>query len=106
MNLSAAEQIYVAVVLAAGGYALVRTLMPPGVTRQLRIRSVKERRRFEAVKTESPLDDPKAVALERGIESIEKHFSVLRRLLIPLITFLTLRGARGKLKLTHPADEN
>lgn len=90
MNLSVAEQIYVGLVLAVGGYALVRTLMLLGVTRRLRIRGVQERRRFESVRTGSPVDDPKAVALERGIESIEKHFSVLRRLLIPLIAFLTL----------------
>ena len=89
MELSAPELVYVTLVLGVGAYALVRTSTLLGVTRKLRLRKVHERRRFEAVRTEGPIEDPKGVALERGIESIEKHFSVLRRLLIPLIVFLT-----------------
>ncbi|MEZ5978468.1 MAG: mechanosensitive ion channel family protein [Planctomycetota bacterium] len=88
--MSVAEIVYVTVVLAAGAYALVRTLLLLGITRRLRLRSVEERKRFESVRTGTPLDDPKTVARERGIESIEKHFSVLRRLLVPLIVLITL----------------
>jgi hypothetical protein len=90
MDLSAAELVYVCVVLGAGAYALMRTLTLLGVTRRLRIRGVEKRKRFESVRTQSPVEDPKTVALERGIESIERHFSVLRRLLVPLIVLFTV----------------
>jgi len=90
MNLSAPELVYVVTVLAAGTFAVVRTLVLLGVTRRSRIRNVEDRRRFEAVRTTSPLEDARAVAMERGIESIRKHSSVLRRLLVPLIVLLTL----------------
>ncbi len=90
MPLSAPELVYVVVVLGTGGYALMRTLVFLHAARRARIRNVEERRRFEAVRTGSPIEDPKAVALERGRESIESHFSVLRRLLVPLIAGVTL----------------
>lgn len=90
MDLSAPKVVYVALVLGAGAFALVRTLILLVDTRQRAFRRIRERRRFEAVRTDSPVDDPKAVAQRRGIESVERHFSVLRRALIPLIVFLTL----------------
>jgi len=90
MNLSVPEAVYLAVVLGAGGYTLARTLHLLGLTRRLRIRGVTDRKRFDAVRTATPLDDPNAVAVERGIGSIEKQFSVLRRVLVPLIAVFTL----------------
>ena len=87
---SLAEVIYVLVVLAVGGYALGRTLLFLRAARRAGIRSVEERRRFEAVRTQTPIDDPKAVAIERGVQGIESHFSVLRGMLMPLIIGLTL----------------
>lgn len=89
MQLSVAETVYVIVVISIGAYALIRTLLLLGVVRRGRIRNVRARKRFDAIRTDSPVDDPKNVALERGVESIEKHFSVLRRLLVPLILLLT-----------------
>jgi len=89
MDFSSPELVYLTVVLSLGAFALIRTLLYLGRTRRVRLDGVQERRRFEAVRTDSPLEDPKAVAMERGIESIEKHFSVLRRMLVPLILFLT-----------------
>jgi small-conductance mechanosensitive channel len=88
--LSFPELVYVTIVLGAGAYALVRTLVLLGVTRRLRIGNVKKRRRFESLPTGSPIDAPRDVAVERGIESIERHFSVMRRLLVPLIALLAL----------------
>jgi len=90
MPLTVPETIYLGLVLAGGTYALVRTLGFLGVIRRVRIQAIERRRRFEAVQTKSPLRDPKGVALERGIESVEKQFSVLRRLLVPLIVLMTL----------------
>jgi small-conductance mechanosensitive channel len=84
------EAIYIVVVLAVGTYALVRTLVFLRSSRQDRMSNVEKRRRFEAVRTKGPIDDPQAVAVERGLESIESHFSVLRRLLVPLIVGTTL----------------
>ena len=85
MPLTTPEIVYVLVVLGAGAYALVRTLVFLRAARRARIHNVEKRRRFNAVTTKFPQEDLTAVAVERGRESIESHFSVLRRLLIPLI---------------------
>jgi small-conductance mechanosensitive channel len=89
MPLSIAEIIYVAVVVLLGSYALARTLSLLVRARRHRLRTIHKRRRFEAVDTDTPVDDPKSVALQRGIDSIEQQFSVFRRLLVPLILFIT-----------------
>ena len=90
MPISTGELIYVLVVIGAGGYALARTWVFLRSTRAARLSSVEQRRRFEAVRTAGPIDDPKAVAFERGVESIKTHFSVLRRLLLPSLAGATL----------------
>jgi small-conductance mechanosensitive channel len=88
--LNALELTYIAIVVGAGFYCLLRTLLFLRGARHARMRSVERRSRFEAIRTETPLEDPRSVALERGRESIESHFSVLKRLLVPLIVGLTL----------------
>ena len=90
MSLSVGEIVYVAAVLVIGVYALLRTLTYLRSARQSRVRLIEKRRRFEAVPTETPIEHPKEVSLERGLESIESHFSVMRRLLIPTIAGITL----------------
>ncbi len=90
MPLSTAEIIYVVLVLAVGLYAAARTLIFLRSSRQARIQNVEHRRRFESVLTNGPIDDAKSVALERGRESIESHFTVLRRLLVPIILGTTV----------------
>lgn len=90
MPISASEIIYVLAVLAIGAYALIRVLRFLHASRSARLKQVERRRRFDVIRTETPLDHPNEVALERGVESIETHFSVLRRLLVPLIVGATL----------------
>jgi len=90
MPLSVPEIIYIVIVLGVGCYGLVRTLLFLRMARRARIRSVKRRSRFEAVRTDSPIKHPEEVAMERGLESIETRFSVMRRVLVPLLLGLTL----------------
>lgn len=90
MPISLGEILYVTAVFVIGGYALLRTLAFLHSARRSRLRLIEKRRRFEAVPTETPIDHPKQVSLERGVESIQSHFSVMRRLLVPTIAATTL----------------
>ena len=84
------ETLYVTLVLATGGYALIRTLAFLGAIKARRLANVAKRKRFEPIKGETPIEDPKAVARERAVEGIETQFTVLRRLLVPAIVSTTL----------------
>jgi len=89
MSLTTPELVYVVLVIAIGAFALVRTLLLIGGWRRIHVRAMQARLRFEAVRTHTPIDDPNSVAMERGIESIHRRFSIFRALLIPLIVALT-----------------
>lgn len=52
--------------------------------------NIKHRRRFDAVYTDTPLEDPLSKARSRALDSIESQFTVTRRALIPLVLFFTL----------------
>lgn len=90
MELSTHELIYMGIVLGLGGFAVVRTLRFLGAARRVRLRSIERRRRFQAVRTGTPLDNPRDLARERGMQSIESHFSVMRRLVVPIIVAVSL----------------
>jgi hypothetical protein len=90
MHFSVGEIVYVGAVVVIGGYALVRTLAFLRSARRSRLRLIERRGRFEAVPTQTPIEHPKEVSLERGVESIESHFTVMRRLLVPTIVAITL----------------
>lgn len=47
-------------------------------------------KRFDAVRTASPLENQAAEARERGIESIETRFNIIRRVLIPTASVVLL----------------
>jgi small-conductance mechanosensitive channel len=43
------------------------------------------KRRFEPIPTGSPVDDPTATARRQGVQSIERHFSITRRIVLPAL---------------------
>lgn len=90
MPLSASELIYVFLVIGSGSYALLRTAYFLRSSEKARIKRIEQRRGFESVNTSSPVQNPTTVARERGVESVASHFSVLRRLLIPIIAATTI----------------
>ncbi len=51
---------------------------------------VKNRKAFEAIATESPVDNPKREARKVGLESIERRFVYLRRIIFAVIFMLGL----------------
>lgn len=85
MSLSIAEAIYVTLVTCVGGYVFVKMRRLIGSSERQRVGNVRRRRRFDAIETSAPIEDPTSVALRRGVESIEHQFSVVRRLLLPVI---------------------
>jgi small-conductance mechanosensitive channel len=53
--------------------------------RQARRSRLEGRRPFEPIPTESPVDDPTATARRQGVRSIERHFSITRRIVLPAL---------------------
>ncbi len=45
-------------------------------------------KRFDAIRTESPLEDPTGEARERGLENVTTRFSMVRRTLLPVVGLL------------------
>lgn len=81
--------LYVFTVLAVGSFVLWRSFVFLGSIREGRLSRLAMRLRFDPVPTATPLLDPRAVAQERGAKSIERHFSVMKRVLVPLIVCAT-----------------
>ena len=54
------------------------------------VQHIEDRKRFDAINTESPIDNATGEARERGLESVATRFSVMRRLLIPLLALLVV----------------
>jgi len=90
LPLSAPELVYVIFVVGGGLYALLRVTYYLRSSERARIRRIEQRDRFESVNTSTPVENATTIARERGVESVESHFSVLRRLLIPLIAVTTI----------------
>lgn len=51
---------------------------------------VERLKRFEAVGTDSPLEDPAGEARARGLESIATRFSLMRRTILPFVIAVTM----------------
>lgn len=81
--------IYLGVVAVVGLYALVRVYFGLNRTRIARLRRLADKRRFEAIPTDTPVDDPTTVARNRAYEAIDKQFTVTRRILVPLVVAMT-----------------
>lgn len=90
LGLSLAEFVYISFVLLGGGLVLFRALTYLGTLREGRLQRLARRGRFDPVPTATPLSDPKQVATHRGERSIERQFTVMRRMVVPMITGFTL----------------
>ncbi|MCB9584056.1 MAG: mechanosensitive ion channel [Polyangiaceae bacterium] len=77
--------IYLGAILVGGILLLMRALFWLRVTQTQRTERLQQRRYLEAIKTSSPLEDSTATAKARGLESIDKHTTVTRRVVVPLV---------------------
>ncbi len=50
-----------------------------------RLKTLESRKKFEAVSTETPIEDPTLFALEKGTQNIETRFAYMKRFIYPLI---------------------
>jgi small-conductance mechanosensitive channel len=77
--------LYVSLIIALGAYYLVRVILWLRQAESRRIRRLRRRKEIESIPTESPVDDALAEAQKRGVLSIERHATVIRRLVVPLL---------------------
>jgi small-conductance mechanosensitive channel len=73
---------------AVGGFGLLLIWQLQRSIRRAQTRlteRLEKLKRFDSVRTESPLDDPTGLARERGMESVATRFSMIRRILIPAV---------------------
>ncbi|HRX87423.1 MAG TPA: mechanosensitive ion channel [Phycisphaerae bacterium] len=77
--------------VAAGGGALLWWMRQRiSAAQAKRTVGLKKVRQFDAVDTESPVEDQDGEARERGLESIETRFNMMRRVLLPALSVLLL----------------
>ena len=81
--------VYLVFVGVVGASVLVRTWLWLRSSHLSRRRRLVARKKIDPVNTQSPLDDPAKLTTQRGLESIQRQFSVHQLLLIPLIVLLT-----------------
>ncbi len=91
--MSLSVQLYLAVVGVVGVGLVVRTWLWLRWSHRRRIEKLEGRERIDPINTHSPLDDPSHLTTERGVESIQRQFSVHQLVLIPLIVVLTAIAA-------------
>ncbi len=87
--LSQLQLVYVLVVGSIGLGLLVASLVWLRRTANRRRQRFEDRDRSDPVRTASPVDDPARLTRRRGLASIETHFTVTRRLVIPLLLVVT-----------------
>ncbi len=80
---------YLTVVGAVGLGLLVASLVWLHRTATRRRERLVGRERAEPVATSSPVDDPGRMTRRRGLASIDTHFTVTRRLVVPLVIVVT-----------------
>jgi small-conductance mechanosensitive channel len=54
-------------------------------TEKRKIKKLEKRKNFDAVDTDSPIDDPFDEAMERGLSNIEMRFTFIKRMLYPAL---------------------
>lgn len=54
-------------------------------TEKAKLKRLEERKKFEAVSTETPLEDPALYALEKGTQNIETRFAYMKRFIYPFL---------------------
>jgi small-conductance mechanosensitive channel len=77
--------IYLGVILLVALGILIWVLTFIRSTRRVRKQRLRKRKLQAALETSSPLGNPIAAAREHGLESIEKHFTVTRRVAVPAV---------------------
>lgn len=80
---------YTIVVALLGALLLVKTIYQLRKSTQRRKQRLSERKRMEAIPAHPPTGDPHRDAKERGLTSIEDHFTVTRRMVVPMIIGIT-----------------
>ena len=90
LGVSPGAAIYVAAVWAIGGLLIAKTAIWLRSAERRRRERVEEKEWFEAVLTDTPLDDPVAEARARGLVNIEGNTTVTRRVLIPTLVVATV----------------
>lgn len=88
LGIRPATAVYLGAVLAGGVLVLMRALFWLRLTHERRSERLQKRRWLEAINTASPIEDPTATAKARGLESIDKHTTVTRRVVVPLVVGL------------------
>jgi small-conductance mechanosensitive channel len=83
------QLIYTVVVTLLGALLLVKTVYQLRQSTQRRKQRLSERERSDAVPAHPPTGDPHRIAKERGLSSIEDHFTVTRRMVVPMIVGIT-----------------
>lgn len=82
--------LYALIIIVGGGLLLWWLNRQIKKTQQRLTHRVEKLKRFDAIRTESPVDDPNAEARERGLENLATRFSMLRRLLLPGVSVVLL----------------
>lgn len=90
LGVSLGAAIYVASVVTIGGLLIVRTAIWLRSAEKRRRERVEEKQWFEAVLTDTPLDDPVGEARARGLVNIEGNTTVTRRVLVPTLVVGTI----------------
>lgn len=85
---SGSRLAYILIVLASWVVSLLLARYWIYKVEKSRIRQLQNRKRFDAIPTQSPLDDPNEEAITRGLESIETRFNFIRRLIFPLLSLI------------------
>ena len=81
--------VYLVAVASLGLMAVLRVYLGLARNRLARIRRIARKNRFEAIPTDTPVDDPSAVARDRALQSIDRQFSVTRLIFVPLVLVAT-----------------
>jgi small-conductance mechanosensitive channel len=87
--LSLGTLIYLGVVVAAGLFAVTRVLLLLSSSASRRKQHLQGKRWLDAIRTDSPVEDPVATARVRGLANIEHSTTVNRRVAVPAILLLT-----------------
>lgn len=88
-NLSTGSLIYLVFVGSVGAIVLVRSLLWLDRTTARRKRWALGRERYDALLTETPVENSYGMARDRAVRNIEQSFTVTRRILVPLIVGVT-----------------
>lgn len=76
---------YIGLVLAIGVLLIAGSVWWLDAVRRARRQRLASKRRFDPIPTRSPVEDATATARRQAVDRIEQHFSVTRRIVLPLL---------------------